>query len=73
MAQIHALEAAGCEIVRCTVPNIEAAEALREIKKKIHIPLVADIHFDYKMAVAAMENGADKIRINPETSADPKK
>ncbi len=64
-AQILALEKAGCEIIRCTVPNIEAAEAIREIKKRIHIPLVADIHFDYKMAIAAIENGADKIRINP--------
>ncbi len=63
--QILRLEAAGCEIVRCTVPTIEAAEALKEIKKRIHIPLVADIHFDYKMAIAAIENGADKIRINP--------
>ena len=63
--QIHALEAAGCEIIRCTVPTIEAAKALAEIKKEISIPLVADIHFDYKMAIAAMENGADKIRINP--------
>ena len=65
MAQIHALEKAGCEIVRSTVPNMEAARALREIKKQIHIPLVADIHFDYRMAIAAIENGADKIRINP--------
>ena len=65
VAQIQALEAAGCEIVRCTVPTIEAAAAIREIKNKIHIPLVADIHFDYKMAIAAIENGADKIRINP--------
>ena len=64
-AQILRLEKAGCEIVRCTVPTMEAALALKEIKKKIHIPLVADIHFDYKMAIAAMENGADKIRINP--------
>ena len=63
--QILALEAAGCEIIRCTVPTQEAAEAIREIKKQIHIPLVADIHFDYKMAIADMENGADKIRINP--------
>ena len=63
--QIHRLEAAGCEIVRCTVPDEEAARAISEIKKQIHIPLVADIHFDYKMAIAAMENGADKIRINP--------
>lgn len=65
VAQILRLEAAGCEIIRCTVPNMEAAKALSEIKKQIHIPLVADIHFDYKMAIAAMENGADKIRINP--------
>lgn len=63
--QILKLEKAGCEIIRCTVPNIEAAEAIAQIKKQIHIPLVADIHFDYKMAIAAMENGADKIRINP--------
>ncbi len=65
VAQILALERAGCEIIRCTVPTREAAEAVREIKKQIHIPLVADIHFDYRMAIAAMENGADKIRINP--------
>lgn len=63
--QIHRLEAAGCEIIRCTVPTEEAARAVREIKKQISIPLVADIHFDYKMALAAIENGADKIRINP--------
>ena len=65
VAQILALEAAGCDIVRCTVPNQEAADAIKQIKSRIHIPLVADIHFDYKMAIAAMENGADKIRINP--------
>ena len=65
VAQILALEAAGCEIVRCAVPTMEAAQALKEIKKQIHIPLVADIHFDYRLAVAAIENGADKIRINP--------
>ena len=63
--QIQRLEAAGCEIVRCTVPNKEAAQAIAEIKKQIRIPLVADIHFDYRMAVAAIQNGADKIRINP--------
>ena len=63
--QIHRLTEAGCEIIRCTVPTKEAAEAIKEIKKQITIPLVADIHFDYKMAIAAMENGADKIRINP--------
>lgn len=63
--QILALEKAGCEIIRCTVPDEEAAKAIPEIKKQIHIPLVADIHFDYKMAIASIENGADKIRINP--------
>ena len=65
VAQILRLEEAGCEIVRCTVPDEEAASAIAKIKKQIHIPLVADIHFDYKMAIRAMENGADKIRINP--------
>lgn len=65
VAQIHRLEEAGCEIVRSTVPTLEAARAIKEIKKEISIPLVADIHFDYKMAVAAIENGADKVRINP--------
>ena len=65
VAQILALEKAGCEIIRCAVPTMEAAQALREIKKQIHIPLVADIHFDYRLALAAIENGADKIRINP--------
>ena len=63
--QILALEAAGCEIIRSTVPTLEAAKALGLIKKRIHIPIVADIHFDYRMAIAAIENGADKIRINP--------
>ena len=65
VAQILELERAGCEIIRCAVPTMEAAKALREIKKRIHIPLVADIHFDYRLAIAAMENGVDKIRINP--------
>ena len=65
VTQILKLEAAGCEIIRCAVPTMEAAEALKEIKKQIHIPLVADIHFDYRLAIAAIENGADKIRINP--------
>ena len=69
-AQILALEKAGCEIIRCAVPTMEAAEALAEIKKKIHIPLVADIHFDYRLAIAAIENGADKIRINPGNIGD---
>lgn len=63
--QILELEAAGCEIIRAAVPTMEAALAFSEIKKKIHIPLVADIHFDYRLAVAAIEHGADKIRINP--------
>lgn len=65
VAQIKRLEAAGCEIIRCTAPTLEACKAIGEIKKQISIPLVADIHFDYKMAIAAMEYGADKIRINP--------
>lgn len=65
VAQINRLEALGCDIIRCAVPNMEAAKALKEIKKKIKTPLVADIHFDYRLAIAAMENGADKIRINP--------
>lgn len=65
VAQILKLEQAGCDIIRVAVPTLEAAAALKEIKKQIHIPLVADIHFDYRLAIAAMENGADKIRINP--------
>lgn len=65
VAQILELEQAGCEIIRCAVPTMQAAESLKEIKKQIHIPLVADIHFDYRLAIAAMEHGADKIRINP--------
>ncbi|WP_276953390.1 flavodoxin-dependent (E)-4-hydroxy-3-methylbut-2-enyl-diphosphate synthase [Enterocloster lavalensis] len=65
VAQILRLEQAGCEIIRVAVPTMEAAAALKEIKEQIHIPLVADIHFDYRLAVAAIENGADKIRINP--------
>ena len=65
VAQIKRLAEAGCDIIRCTVPDMEAAQAIAQIKREISIPLVADIHFDYKMAIAAMENGADKIRINP--------
>lgn len=65
IAQTNALAEAGCDIIRCAVPDMDAAYALKEIKKGINIPLVADIHFDYKLAIAAMENGADKIRINP--------
>ena len=71
--QILRLEAAGCEIIRCAVPTMEAAEALREIKKRIHIPLVADIHFDYRLAIASIENGADKIRINPGNIGSPER
>ncbi len=63
--QINELARAGCDIIRCAVPTMEAAKALKEIKKQISIPLVADIHFDYRLAIAAIENGADKIRINP--------
>ncbi len=65
VAQILRLEKAGCDIIRCTVPNEEAAKAIGQIRSRIHIPLVADIHFDYRMAIAAIENGADKVRINP--------
>ena len=73
VAQILQLERAGCQIIRCTVPDMEAAKALTEIKKQIHIPLVADIHFDYRLAIAAMENGADKIRINPGNIGSPER
>lgn len=70
VAQIEALEAAGCEIVRCSVPNQKSVEAFGEIKKRINIPLVADIHFDYRLAIGAIEAGADKIRINPGNIGD---
>ncbi|MGN0332235.1 MAG: flavodoxin-dependent (E)-4-hydroxy-3-methylbut-2-enyl-diphosphate synthase [Lachnospiraceae bacterium] len=70
VAQILELEKAGCEIIRCAVPTMEAAKALSEIKRQINIPLVADIHFDYRLAIAAIENGADKIRINPGNIGD---
>ena len=63
--QIKRLEEAGCQVVRCAIPNLDSARAIREIKKQIRIPLVGDIHFDYRLAIAAIENGADKIRINP--------
>src|SRR5690606_4041433 len=65
VAEILRLEEAGCQLVRVTVNTREAAEAIKEIKKRIHIPLVADIHFDYRLALAAIENGIDKVRINP--------
>ena len=71
--QILALEEAGCDIIRSTVPTEEAAAAITEIKKQIHIPIVADIHFDYRMAIAAMEAGADKIRINPGNIGGPER
>ena len=70
VAQIQKLTAAGCDIIRCAVPTMEAAAALREIKKRIEIPLVAALQFDYRLAIAAMENGADKIRINPGNIGD---
>lgn len=65
VAQILALEEVGCDIIRVAVPDVESAKAIEEIKKKIHIPLVADIHFDYRLAIESMENGVDKVRINP--------
>ncbi len=65
VSQIRELAAAGCDIIRCAVPSMQAAQALAEIKKQVSIPIVADIHFDYRLAIAAMEQGADKIRINP--------
>ena len=63
--QINELEKAGCQLVRMTINNIKAAEAIKEIKKKVNLPLVADIHFDYRLALLAIENGIDKLRINP--------
>lgn len=65
IAQIKELEIAGCEIVRVAVPDMKAAESVRQIKKRINIPLVADIHFDYRLAVECIKNGVDKIRLNP--------
>ena len=70
VAQIHALENAGCEIIRVAVPDMAAANAISDIKKAIHIPLVADIHFDYKLALRCAEMGIDKIRINPGNIGD---
>lgn len=67
--QIRELTVAGCDIIRVAVPTMEAAKAISEIKKQISIPLVADIHFDYRLAIEAVKNGADKIRINPEILA----
>ncbi|MCC8160717.1 MAG: flavodoxin-dependent (E)-4-hydroxy-3-methylbut-2-enyl-diphosphate synthase [Oscillospiraceae bacterium] len=68
--QIHELENAGCEIIRVAVPDMEAARAVQDIKKQIHIPLVVDIHFDYRLALECMKNGADKVRINPGNIGD---
>ena len=73
VAQILELEKAGCGIIRCAVPTMEAAKALKDIKEEIHIPLVADIHFDYRLAMASVENGADKIRINPGNIGSPER
>ena len=73
VAQIRYLASAGCQIIRCAVPGMEAARALSAIKKQIDIPLVADIHFDYKLAIAAIENGADKVRINPGNIGSPER
>ena len=73
VAQIHALEEAGCQIVRSAVPDKESAEALREIKKQINIPLVADVHFNHEYALIAAEAGVDKLRINPGNIGDPDK
>lgn len=73
IAQIHRLAGAGCDIVRVAVPTMEAARALTEIKKHVTIPVVADIHFDYRLAIAAVEHGADKIRINPGNIGDEQK
>ena len=70
VAQILRLQ---CDIIRVAVPTMEAAESISKIKKQIHIPLVADIHFDYRLAIAAIENGADKIRINPGNIGDEKR
>ncbi len=70
--QILKLEKAGCDIVRASVYNMDAAHAFKDIKEKIHIPLVADVHFDHKLAIAAVENGADKLRINPGNITDEK-
>jgi len=70
VSQINTLESAGCEIIRVAVPDMEAAQAISKIKKQIHIPLIADIHFDYKLAIASAEHGADALRINPGNIGD---
>jgi (E)-4-hydroxy-3-methylbut-2-enyl-diphosphate synthase len=73
IAQIKALEACGCEIIRCAVPDMEAARALKTIKKGIRIPLIADIHFDYRLALEALKSGVDGLRLNPGNITDPEK
>ncbi len=73
VAQIRELEDYGCEIIRVAVPDMEAALAIREIKKGIHIPLIADIHFDHRLALASLESGADGLRLNPGNISDPEK
>src|SRR5512146_630679 len=73
VAQILELEDAGCEIIRCAVPDMEAAQALGGIRRGIHIPLVADIHFDYRLALEALSQGVDKLRLNPGNIRDPEK
>lgn len=73
VSQIHRLEKAGCEIIRVAVLDLEAAAAIKAIRGQIHIPLIADIHFDYRLAVASMENGAQGIRINPGNIGGPEK
>ncbi|MCP3900246.1 MAG: flavodoxin-dependent (E)-4-hydroxy-3-methylbut-2-enyl-diphosphate synthase, partial [Desulfobacteraceae bacterium] len=65
VSQINQLSKAGCEIIRVAIPDMEAALAVKEIKEQIDIPLIADIHFDYRLAIASVENGADALRINP--------
>ena len=73
VAQIRALQGAGCELVRVAVPDMEAAQAIREIKREVTLPIVADIHYDHRLALAALEAGADKLRLNPGNIRDPEK
>ncbi|MCQ2548174.1 MAG: flavodoxin-dependent (E)-4-hydroxy-3-methylbut-2-enyl-diphosphate synthase, partial [Clostridia bacterium] len=63
--QIYKLEDAGCEIIRIAAPDMDAVKVVGQVKKKVHIPVVADIHFDYRLAIASIEAGVDKVRINP--------
>ena len=73
VAQIRALQGAGCELVRVAVPDMAAAQAIREIKREVTLPIVADIHYDHRLALAALEAGADKLRLNPGNIRDPEK